>query len=291
MELSPPTISALTRVVTGGSASASPGDPRYGPYRSGPDLIDFFRPFGATEIYGQGFGSRTGYAKGHLERLNASEDMAQVVEAAVDPRSFLDVEGVTVAKAVEHLNRYLAHDGFSIMKVGRRYRVRSMGGDLVKPGTVSFATAEGRKELVEELQAKCSNRLGEGDYPGAITAARALVEGVLIEVEQLLYTDPPPYDGNLDKLHKRVYRRLNLDPSQEGLHDTVRKTLSGLISVISGLAPMRNKLGDAHPFEYRPRRHHAELTVNSANTFVTFLEGSVTYQQEKGLLREPQTTE
>ena len=291
MKLSPPTISALTRVVTGGSASPSPGDRRYGPYRSGPDLIDCFRPFGATEIYGQGFGSRTGYAKGHLDRLNGSEDMPQVVEAAVDPRAFLDVEGVTVTEAVEHLNKYLSHDGFTIVKVGRRYRIRSIGGHLVSSGKISFATAEGRRDLIEELQAKCRDRLAAGDFPGAITASRALVEGVLVEVERFLYTDPPPYDGSLEKLHKRVYGRLNMDPAQEGLHETVRKTLSGLISVVSGLAPMRNKLGDAHPLEYRPRRHHAELAVNSANTFVTFLEGTVTYQQAKGLPRKAESTD
>lgn len=291
MELSPPTIAALTRVVTGGSATASPDAPRNGPYRSGPELIDFFRPFGATETYGQGFGSRMGYAKGHLDRLNGTQDMARIVEAAVDPRAFIDVEGITVTDAVEHLNTYLAHDGYIITKVGRRYRVRSLAGHLVKSREVSFATVEGRRELIEELQTKCADRLAAGDFPGAITASRALVEGVLLELERLLYIDPPPYDGNLEKLHKRVYRRLNMDPGQEGLHDTVRKTLSGLVSVISGLAPMRNKLGDAHPFEYRPRGHHAELAVNSANTFVAFLEGTVTYQQEKGLLRDPEPDE
>lgn len=291
MELSPPTVAALTRVVTGGSAAAGPDETRYGPYRSGPDLIDFFWPFGATETYGHGFGARTGYAKGHLERLNGSRVMARVVEAAVDPRAFIDVGGVSVMGAVDHLNIYLAHDGYVIVKVGQRYRVRSVGGNLVKAEKVSFATAEGRRELIEELQTKCADRLAAGDFPGAITASRALVEGVLLEVERLLSANPPPYDGNLEKLHKRVYQRLNMDPGQEGLHDTMRKTLSGLISVISGLAPMRNKLGDAHPFEYRPRRHHAELAVNSANTFVTFLEGTVTYQQVQGLLRDPEPKE
>jgi len=285
VHLSPPTINALAHVVTGGSASARPDAPSYGPYRSGPQLIEFFRPFGATETYGQGFGARVEYAKGHLERLNGSSDMARVVEAAVDPRAFIDVKEVTDADAVEYLNMHLAHDGLTIVKVGRLYRLRRAGGHLVGPGKVSFATTDGRREVIEELQAKCADRLAEGDYPGAITASRAMLEGVLLEVERLLYPDPPPYDGNLEKLYKRVYRRVNLDPSQEGLHDATRKVLSGLVSTVAGLAPMRNKLGDAHPFEYRARRHHAELAVNSANTVVTFIEGTLTYQQEKNLLQ------
>jgi hypothetical protein len=45
----------------------------------------------------------------------------------------------------------------------------------------------------------------------------------------------------------------------------------GLVSIMGGIAPLRNKMGDAHVRKYKPARHHAKLAVNAAKTFLDFV--------------------
>lgn len=47
--------------------------------------------------------------------------------------------------------------------------------------------------------------------------------------------------------------------------------LSGLISVVDGIAEMRNKMSDSHARRQKPEKHHAKLAVNSAKTISEFL--------------------
>lgn len=286
VHVSPPTLDALVTVISGGSYTNKGGAGPYGPYRSGPEILDFFRPFGFDDSY-YGFGSRQPHTREKLQQLNGTAKMKQVIEASVDPRHFIELDDVSDDDAAAYLNEYLVHDGYRLVRVRRRHRLRETSGSPIETVELSFEAPAERHEMIDEQIAKCERRLDEGDYTGAITSARSLVEGVLQEVEALLDPSPPSYDGKLSSLYKRVYQKLNLDPSQEELNDTAREVLSGLISVVSGLAPMRNKMGDAHAFEYRPHLHHAELAVNAAKTVVNFLDGTLTYQQEKGLVELP----
>lgn len=284
IEVSPLTLDALVTAISGGSHLNKGGLGPYGPYRSGPEIIEFFRPFGFDEAYSHGFGSRQPHVREKLLELNGTAQMKQVIEESVGPRHFIELEEVSEDDAAAYLNEYLIHDGYKLVRVRRRYRLRDASGSPVETGELSFEALTERHEMIDEQITKCERRLEEGDYTGAITSARSLVEGVLQEIEVLLDPSPPSYDGKLSPLYKRVYQKLNLDPSQEELNDTAREVLSGLISVVSGLAPMRNKMGDAHAFVYRPHRHHAELAVNAAKSVVNFLDGTLTYQQEKGLV-------
>lgn len=289
VEVSLPTLDALVTVISGGSYENKGDVGPYGPYRSGPDILRFFRPFGFDDSY-SGFGSRQPHTREKLEQLNGTAQMKQVIEAAVDPRHFIELDEVSAEDAVEYLNQFLVPDGYRLVRVGARFRVRAASGSPVETGGLSFEAPTERHEMIDEQMTKCERRLEDGDFTGAITSARSLVEGVLQQIEALLDPEPPKYNGKLSPLYTRVYNRLNLDPGREDLDNTIRQVLTGLISVISGLAPMRNQMGDAHPFEYRPRRHHAELAVNAAKTIVNFLDGTLTYQQEQGLVALPTTS-
>jgi hypothetical protein len=55
-----------------------------------------------------------------------------------------------------------------------------------------------------------------------------------------------------------------------------------LTSVVSGLAPLRNKMSDAHARTFRPARHHAKLAVNAAKTAVDFVLETFEYQRQRG---------
>lgn len=284
IRVSTQTIEALAEILTGGSATASPDSPRYGPYRSGPKLVGFFNQYGVHDSYPDSVGSRVEYARERLSSFNGTPAMASLIEDVVDPRGFIGNPNVTIETAVEHLNTFLHYEGLEVVKARDFYRLRRRGGTAVHSSALSFALPEDRREYIDEHLRTCEDRLVAGDYPGVITRARALVEEVLLQIEGLVDSAPPPHDGDLPKLYKRVYRGLNLDPGEKGLNDAVRQVLSGLISVIAGLAPLRNAVGDAHAFGYRPYRHHAELAVNSAKTIVSFLSGTLSYQVEKGFL-------
>lgn len=287
VRVSPPTLDALVTVISGGSYMNKGGSGPYGPYRSGPEILEFFRPFGFNESYASGFGSRQPEARERLVKLNGTPAMKQAIEAAVDPRHFIELDEVSDGDAADYLNEYLAHDGYKLVRSRGRFRLRSASAPPIEAGKLSFKAPPERHEMIQEQVTKCERRLEDGDYTGAITSARSLVEGALQQIEALLDPSPPKYNGKLSPLYTRVYKRLNLDPGREDLDNTIQQVLTGLISVISGLAPMRNQMGDAHPFEYRPRRHHAELAVNAAKTIVNFLDGTLTYQQEEDLVELP----
>src|SRR6266567_3204838 len=78
---------------------------------------------------------------------------------------------------------------------------------------------------------------------GAITASRASIESVckhICDERGVAYAD----SDDLSSLYKKTARALNLAPEQHG--DSVRQTLQGAVTVVSGLAGLRNAFGDAH---------------------------------------------
>jgi hypothetical protein len=83
------------------------------------------------------------------------------------------------------------------------------------------------------------------------------------------------------KLHRRVQKHLNLDPARPDIDSTLKQVLSGLVSVASGLAGLRNKMSDAHVRSYRPMKHHAVLVVNASKTMTNFLFEGMACQRRK----------
>jgi len=143
------------------------------------------------------------------------------------------------------------------------------------------------QEFITSQLQKCDAKLNIGDYDGAITNARTLVEAVLGEMEVRLTGSEPSTDGDLTKQYQKVQRLLNLTPADDKLETPLRQVLTGLASITAGLAGMRNKMGDAHARTYRPEEHHARLAVNSAKTLADFLFETFEYQMKRGSISEP----
>jgi hypothetical protein len=120
---------------------------------------------------------------------------------------------------------------------------------------------------------KCEFKLKSGDYAGAITNARSLVEDVLREIELELNTEQPTkYDGDLPRLYKRVRQLLGMDPAQYVDRDDVIQILVGLTSIVSGLAGLSNDMADRHGGRRaRADARHGRLAVNAANTLCGFV--------------------
>ena len=132
---------------------------------------------------------------------------------------------------------------------------------------------------------KCKEKIENEDYSGAITNARTLVEAVLKElIKQLEKEDsiPPKKSGDLGELYDIVKKNMTL-ANHKDLDTALNQILTGLSSLVSGLAGVSNKLGDRHATQYKTHKHHALLMVYSANTLCEFLISSYEYQQSKKL--------
>lgn len=124
-------------------------------------------------------------------------------------------------------------------------------GDLI-----AGYVAPGLPELVEDLQQHAdwahvqralTTAAAEAytNPAGAITASRSAIESVckhICEECGIEYKDA----DDLSALYKKTAKALNLAPEQHGSDAVLRQTLQGAVSVIGGMAALRNAFGDAH---------------------------------------------
>lgn len=131
-------------------------------------------------------------------------------------------------------------------------------------------------EYIQEQLDKCDEKLGAGDYDGVITNARTLVENICLYILDMTGTQ---YDhkGNLPKLYKQTAKVLNMDSSQH-TEQMFKQILTGFVSVINGLASVRNIHSDSHGKSsqsyHKPAKRHAIFIVNSAKAVAEFLYSS-----------------
>jgi hypothetical protein len=112
----------------------------------------------------------------------------------------------------------------------------------------------------------------ESDPASAVTASSAMLESlfqIFIEDEGLTM----PSDKSIKPLWNVVRKHLRLEPADLQDED-LRKVLSGLASIVDGIASLRTHKGSAHGqgrSKYRLKPRHARLVVHSASTLATFI--------------------
>lgn len=195
---------------------------------------------------------------------------------------------VNEAKSLQELfNQELAVDGW---KVARQQL--APGQAVYEPQATSAVSSSISSSVelevlstpyVREMIAKCEGRLDGRDFDGAISSARTLVEAVLNELEIQLEGACGKY-ADLAKQYRAVAKKLRVDPERADLDQHFKQVVGGLLNVVDGLAPIRNKASDAHARVRKPEAHHAHLVVNAAKTLATFLVESFVVQRERGLL-------
>lgn len=183
-------------------------------------------------------------------------------------------------------NRYGSQFWGFIKSVSGHYQPRrefiwnSMGG-LIKyiekggsqPISLSFEEImmSVTNDKIETVWSKIQLRK-ETDPEGAITAARTLLETTL---KHILDTIGEPYESkdDLTDLYKKVSKKFNLSP--EGHNEQIfKQILSGCMTVVGGLATIRNAYGDAHgkgTKNISPEPRHADLAINLSGSVCTFL--------------------
>lgn len=282
--LSERAIQRLAEIIT--------GDAGISPYRSGPKLVYFFNQFGLNNVYPSagGFPSRRTFAEGCIRSLNDEKNVQKIVKSTFDPREFLGAEifdkeigqhrKPDILEVIDYANNILDFDDLEIVPDGRFYKIAKKDAPQIEL-TINLEADYLSREFILEQIDKCRNKILQKDFDGAITNARSLVEAVLTAIEAKFDAEPPKYDGDLQKLYKRVQSHLNLSPENNQIGENLKQLLRGFVNIINGIAGLSNKMGDRHVREYKPAQHHAVLIVNSAMTLVNFVFDTYSYQKNR----------
>lgn len=252
------------------------GDEGYTPYIKGQELVMYFNKYGFNDIYEQGFPSRWKYTEEKLRQLNGTEAIRQIIEDTVDPRRYHGLS-LNYDDAARKLNDVLKYDAIQLKQFGSIYKVVDTHGSLVQPET----SKEINHDFVNEQIKKCQSKIDEGDFNGAITNARTLIEAIFIEIIERHEGLESKNDGDIDNLWKKVRKIMKLEVDKQTLPEYVIQILSGLDTAIRGLAGLANNAGDRHATKFKTRKHHAKLGVNLAMTIADFLLDSWNYQTNK----------
>ncbi|MGQ7848659.1 abortive infection family protein [Granulosicoccus sp. 3-233] len=273
MNISKRTIKGLGKIIT--------GDGELSPYQSGPQLVAFFNDFGSNDVYESGFPSRWQYVESKLQDFNGTKIIGSIIGHALDPREYM---GTTFAhsEALENINSYLAYDGYEVILDNGRARIHDKKGSTVVYKH-AFGVESDATDFIREQLLKAEEKITAGDYDGAITNARSLLEAVMIELEKNIVENAPKYNGDMPKLYKRVQKLLNIEPSRPDISGPLKEVLSGLVSIVGGISGASNRMGDRHARSYKPSKHHAVLVVNASKTLADFLCETHNYQESKNI--------
>lgn len=129
-----------------------------------------------------------------------------------------------------------------------------------------------RNDHVDLLWKKIHSRKSF-DKDGAVTACKTLIETVLkylLDEKGILHSN----NDDIKDLYKKVSSVYDLEPiSQKS--EGFTKVCSGYISIIDGVATIRNKYGDAHgksaSIEIELPENFVDLVINVTGSITTFL--------------------
>jgi hypothetical protein len=278
--LSVRTLGVVAEVICGNGAQDEAGR---SPYRRYVDIDAFFEHDLRLDPAEVETGSRFVRAEAWLRKYNGTQELPRIVEAVVGPESFAGSD-LDPAPAVAYINNALRSEGYHLVRAGSKFRL--LGRSLVDlPETPTGSPLS--DEYVRELADKCTSKLESGDFDGAVTNARTLLEAVLGELEDLLSGSRADYAGDLPRQYKAVSKMLRLDEDRDDLDARFKDVIRGLVTIVNGLAPLRNKLSDGHARVRKPARHHAEVVVNAAKTVAIFLSESYRVQADAGRFPDP----
>jgi len=259
-------------------ASSVTGDDGFFPYRKGVELVLLFNKFGFKDVYPESMeGSRRIYTQIRIKQLKNFSELQKLVEIILDPKEFYEL-GITIENAVVHINEYLKLEGYEVRHNEKGYQLLSTTSKIVEHKTISTLSHD---FIIEQID-KCEEKLATGDYDGAITNARALIEAVSIEIIKIQNNQDYKSDGNLINIFKDLKKCLNMTIDENQSSQFLIEIIQGMTTTIQGIAALTNRASDRHNRVYKPQKHHAKLAVNCAFSFCDFILESFHYQQNKG---------
>jgi Asp-tRNA(Asn)/Glu-tRNA(Gln) amidotransferase C subunit len=177
-------------------------------------------------------------------------------------------------------NKHLEADGYEICEIQKMsgrpiFAARSITIPIMLDNLTKFDY-----KFVTEQAGKCDLKLREGDYDGAISSARSLVEGVLGEIYLKCTGNRLEESGDLLRDYKNVKDLLNL--SEEKISNgSLKGIIRSLNGIIQNIDTLSNKMGDRHRPLISPARHQAKFVVDSAKTISDFLFSTMESQNDR----------
>lgn len=213
-----------------------------------------------------------------LNKINSSSVLTNLVEFICNSSSFFkdkektDFPRFDFDEILASINSSISDDNYEVFKAKTKYRVYGLNDSIVDFDYLSCKNKLEAYTVVKDHLDKCYSKINSGDYSGAITNARTLVEQILREIEVKLSSNAPEYDGNLPKLYKRVMKIFKLEENlPEKIKTVYQQILGGLSGSINGFSGLRNTMSDSHPIEHMPTQNDALLAVNESKTIANFI--------------------
>ena len=261
VKISRKTLKFLRDIITGDSKLSS--------YKTGPELVEFFNNLGFNDKYGQGFPSRRYYVETKLNELNEQGRIIDVLDAYFSPINFIDKED-SLNELINLINKYLEFDGYKLEINNKKVKIISIIDEIIETNEIYKINNEVIKENIE----KCDKKIREGDFSGAITNARTFLESLLLYIYKDIKKEDYKFTGDLPRLYKDVSNliKLNIEKNTEG---DIKKILSGLSSIVSGIAGISNSLADRHgkliQYDKDVLKSLSILAVNSVRTLSFYI--------------------
>lgn len=253
------------------------------PYLSGPDLCGISTLFGLPMTYTWGGVnlSRWQYLDNlmeHCMKENRCSDLLSYLFGKEQFAKILSGHGVDESneaytyitnEIVRKINGILFFSGNELAVLGNQFVVRKIGSKVAVQ-TPKIKSID--REYIKSISSRAMQDVEQQNYDSAITKSRTLLEETFYYVIEKK-GETPSDSGDIAKLHKQVRTLYNMH-TDANADKRINTLLSGLNSIVSAIAEMRNKDSDAHGVganRIAIDEHHARLFVNSSMTMADFI--------------------
>lgn len=253
------------------------------PYLSGSDLCDLSTLFGLPVTYSWNGGalSRWQYLDNLLEyciKNNKCSSLLAYMFSLAQFSKVLNGHGATeikeahqtiVSNIIEQINGLLFFGGNELVIIGQNFVIQPIGNkiEIVAP---TIKTID--REYIKSISSRAMRDIEQNDFDSAITKSRTLLEETFCYVIEKK-NETPSDSGDISKLFKQVKTLYNMH-TDTNTDRRINTLLSGLNSIVSAIAEMRNKDSDAHGVgaaRIPIKEHHARLFVNSSMAMADFI--------------------
>ena len=253
------------------------------PYLKGPALCEMSTYFGLPVEYTWGGKnlSRWKYLDNLMDYCLRNNKFSDLLAYLFDKKRFsnaLSGHGADeinkahekiIRTVIEKINGILLFGGNELTVVGKRFVVRPIGSQIeIQAPNIEDVD----REYIKSISDRAMADVEQNNYDSAITKSRTLLEETFCYVIEMK-GEQPTDSGDIMKLFNQVKDLYNMH-TNKNTDKRINKLLSGLHSIVSSIAEMRNKDSDAHGVganRISIDEHHARLFVNAAMTMADFI--------------------
>ena len=249
------------------------------PYLSGPKICKLSLQFGYPQTYSNM--SRWQYFDDLLDNCISCDRCSDLLVHIFSISQFTEklkghsseeipkAHETIVTAVLNGINGLLFFGGNELARIGNQYVIKPLGS-VVHISAPKIKTID--REYIKSIYSRVLQDVEQKNYDSAITKSRTLLEETFCYVIELK-NETPSDSGDIAKLYKQVRTLYNMH-TDANTDRRINTLLSGLNSIVSSIAEMRNKNRDAHGVganRISIDEHHARLFINSAMTMADFI--------------------